>query len=179
MSRLYSHSREYRKKVLPNKLCIGFVPGGKLNFLWPKMARLGPPFWLKNPAEKVYVGPSFCVLSQEMRHINFFLGDQNGGFWVMCFFGPLKSLCATKCTHFSTPTSIAKGPWMWGNWLGEFSKAFKGGFSVEAPNPTSEPLLPIRFRFWGPAQLYLLFSACNSDFWLVILTFGPTPESFH
>ena len=73
----------------------------KLNFLWPKMARLGPPFDAKNPPEKVYVGPIFfCVLSQEMRHINFFLGAQIGVFWVgakkfmlkkfMCFFGPLR-----------------------------------------------------------------------------------------
>ena len=28
----------------------------KLNFLWPKMARLGPLFWPKNPPEKVPVG---------------------------------------------------------------------------------------------------------------------------
>ena len=41
----------------------------------------------------------FCVLSQEMKHINFFLGAQNGGFWAgakkfmlkkfMWFFRPL------------------------------------------------------------------------------------------
>ena len=28
MSPLYSHPREYRKKLLANYLCIGFVPGG-------------------------------------------------------------------------------------------------------------------------------------------------------
>ena len=28
MPRLYSHPREYRKKLLANYLCIGFVPGG-------------------------------------------------------------------------------------------------------------------------------------------------------
>ena len=32
----------------------------------------------KNPPEKVRVGPFFCVLSQDMRHINFFLGAQQG-----------------------------------------------------------------------------------------------------
>ena len=45
------------------------------------MARLGPPFWPKNPPEKVYVDPPlFCVLSQEMRHN--FSGGQNRAFWV-------------------------------------------------------------------------------------------------
>ena len=43
------------------------------------MARLEPPL---NDFEKVYVGPFFGALSQEMRHINFFLGAQNGVFWV-------------------------------------------------------------------------------------------------
>ena len=42
-------------------------------------------FWpCQNLPEKVHVGGLFsCILSQEMRHINFFvLGGQNGGFWV-------------------------------------------------------------------------------------------------
>ena len=45
------------------------------------MARLAPRFLTpKNPPQKVYVGPFFLrVLSQEMRHIHFFLGAQNGG----------------------------------------------------------------------------------------------------
>ena len=30
MSRVYSHPREYRKILLGNYLCIGFVPGGNL-----------------------------------------------------------------------------------------------------------------------------------------------------
>ena len=51
----------------------------KLNFLWPKMACLGPPFWTQNPPEKVYVGPFFCVLSQEMRHIMSKSGVLGGG----------------------------------------------------------------------------------------------------
>ena len=50
-----------------------------------------PVFDRKNPPETVYVGPFFGVLSQEMRHMNFFLGAQMGGFWV----GP-KSLCANS-----------------------------------------------------------------------------------
>ena len=44
------------------------------------MARLKPPFWPENPPQKVYV--HFCVLSQEMRHVNFFLGPQSRVFWV-------------------------------------------------------------------------------------------------
>ena len=67
------------------------------------MARLGPPFWSQKSARKSLCGSLFCVLSQEMRHINVFLEAQNGVFWVrakklmlkkliilfMCFFGPL------------------------------------------------------------------------------------------
>ena len=58
------------------------------------MAVWDPPFDPKNPPENVYVGPFSApiprkyALSQEMRHINFFLGAQNGAFWR----GP-KSLC--------------------------------------------------------------------------------------
>ena len=42
------------------------------------------PFWdpscgPKTPHEKVYVGPLFGVLSQEMMHINFFVGVRNWG----------------------------------------------------------------------------------------------------
>ena len=39
----------------------------KLNFLWPKMARLGP-------------GPFCAFFPQEMRHIHFFWGPEMGGF---------------------------------------------------------------------------------------------------
>ena len=35
----------------------GRKKSNKLNFLWPKMPRLGPLFDPKNPPEKVYVGP--------------------------------------------------------------------------------------------------------------------------
>ena len=52
----------------------------KLNFLWPKMFRLGPPFCPPKSPRKSLCGSPFCVLSQEMRHINFFLGAQHKGF---------------------------------------------------------------------------------------------------
>ena len=35
------------------------------------MACLGPVFEPKSPPEKVYVGPFFCILSQEMRKFYF------------------------------------------------------------------------------------------------------------
>ena len=63
------------------------------------MARLGPPFWPPKISPKKLMWVPFCVLFQEMRHINSFLGAQNGGIWVgakeftlkkfMCFFRPL------------------------------------------------------------------------------------------
>ena len=57
-----------------------FVRTG-LNFLWPKMGRLGPSSWTpKIPPEKVYVGPLFALFPQEMRHINFLRG---GPKWVV------------------------------------------------------------------------------------------------
>ena len=46
------------------------------------MARLGPPFSPLNPPRKKLCGSLFCVLSEEMRHVNFFLGAQNEVFWV-------------------------------------------------------------------------------------------------
>ena len=42
------------------------------------MARLGPHFWHQNPPRKKLCGSFFCVLSQKMMHIHFFLGAQNG-----------------------------------------------------------------------------------------------------
>ena len=41
MSRLYSHPREYRKIFLGNYLCIGFVPGGTLPFLFRALNGIG------------------------------------------------------------------------------------------------------------------------------------------
>ena len=68
------------------------------------MARLGPRFGPPKSPRKSLCGSLFCVLSQEMRHINFFLGAQNGVFWAgakkfmlkhfMRFFGPLELLAA-------------------------------------------------------------------------------------
>ena len=52
----------------------GRKKNNKLNFPWPKMARLGPPFWPQNPPPKKLCGSLVCILSQEMRHINFLLG---------------------------------------------------------------------------------------------------------
>ena len=70
----------------------------KLNFLWSKTAVWDPLFDPPNPQNSL-CGSLFCVLSQEMRHINFFLGVQNGVFWVgakkfmlenfMCFSVPI------------------------------------------------------------------------------------------
>ena len=59
----------------------------------------GTPFWTPKITPKNVYGSLFCILSQEMRHTNFFLGAQNRVFWVgakkftlemfMCFFCPL------------------------------------------------------------------------------------------
>ena len=66
------------------------------------MAKNGPfgtPFLTPNPPEKkVYAGPFFGVLSQEMRHINFFLGAQNGVFRVGCKKVMLKKLMCSFCS---------------------------------------------------------------------------------
>ena len=79
----------------------GQEENNKLNFLWPKMARWDPVLDPQNPPKKFMFICLFCVLSQEMRHINFFLGVQNREFWVgdkkfmlkkfMCFSRPLKN----------------------------------------------------------------------------------------
>ena len=37
-----------------SRIDLGAGKNNKLNFLWPKMARLGPLFWAQNPPEKVY-----------------------------------------------------------------------------------------------------------------------------
>ena len=78
----------------------GFVGAGENNepnFLWPKMARLGHRVLDPKSLRKVYVSPFFAFLSQEMRHINFFLGPKIGDVrWgkkfmlkkFMCFFCP-------------------------------------------------------------------------------------------
>ena len=53
----------------------------KLNFLWPKMGRLGPLFGPKIPL-KEFVWVLFCVLSQEMNTT--FLWGPRSRFWVGC-----------------------------------------------------------------------------------------------
>ena len=58
--------RELRKK------------NNQLNFLWPKMACLGPPFWLQNSSPESLRGSLSRVLSQEMRHFNFLWGPKLG-----------------------------------------------------------------------------------------------------
>ena len=75
----------------------------KLNFLWPKMARLGPPFLAQKSPGKSLCGSLFCVLSQEMRHINFLLGAQNG---VFCWVGA-KKFMLKKFMCFLCPHSLA------------------------------------------------------------------------
>ena len=78
------------------------------------MARLGPLFDPQNPREEVYMGPFFASLpgNEAHKHINFFLGAQNGVFWVgakksmlkkfVRFCGPLlnyESNKLKKCAH--------------------------------------------------------------------------------
>ena len=46
------------------------------------MARLGPLFVAPKVPLKKFMRALFCVLSMEMRYINFFLGAQNGAFGV-------------------------------------------------------------------------------------------------
>ena len=73
----------------------------KKNILWPKMAHLGTPVLIPKSPRKSLCGSLFCVLSQEMRHINFFLGAKVGGFgW-----GP-KSLCRKSLCAFSVPYGL-------------------------------------------------------------------------
>ena len=63
--------------------CKARKKDNKLNFSWPKMAHLGPPFRPpRNSPEKSLCGSLCCVLSQELRHMNFFLGFQTGAFWA-------------------------------------------------------------------------------------------------
>ena len=87
-----------------------------LNFSWLKMPRLGP---LVDPKIllKELCRSLFGVLSQEMRHIIFFLRVQNGAFWVgakkfmlkkfVCFFCPLfGTWVSLPCCLFVGPKNI-------------------------------------------------------------------------
>ena len=46
------------------------------------MARLGPRFWPPKIPQKMFMRVPFCVLPEEMKHMNFFWAAQNGGFGV-------------------------------------------------------------------------------------------------
>ena len=70
-------------------------------FLWPKMARLGPRFRPPKSSRKSLCRSLFCVLSQEMRHINIFSGGPEWGFWVGAKKFMLKKLMGFFCP-FST-----------------------------------------------------------------------------
>ena len=73
----------------------------------------GTPFLAPKTPRKSLCGSLFCVLFQEMRHINSFLGAQIGVFWVggekfmlknvMCFFSPLTRKASIK-SHLLPPT---------------------------------------------------------------------------
>ena len=56
----------------------------------------GTPFLTPKSPRKKLCGSPFCVLSQEMRHIIFFLGAQNGVFWVGVKKFMLKKSCAFR-----------------------------------------------------------------------------------
>ena len=72
----------------------------RLLLLRPKMPRLGTPFLTQKIPRKSLSG-SPGVLSQEMRHINSFLGVRNGAFWVGAKKFMFKSLCAClSLTYF-------------------------------------------------------------------------------
>ena len=85
----------------------------KLNFLWPKMARLGPPFWPQNCPENVYVGVPFLrSFPGSEAHKLFFRGPKMG-----CFVWETKSLCAffsSLIPHTHSPEFRREGAFrMW------------------------------------------------------------------
>ena len=71
----------------------------------PKIARLGPPFLTLKIPRKSLCGSLFCVLSQEMRHINSFLEARNRAFWVGGKKFMLKKFM--RCDAFSSPLLIS------------------------------------------------------------------------
>ena len=60
----------------------GQKKNNKLNIVWPKMAHLGPRFSRNKYPRKSLCRLSICALWHELRHMNFLLGAQSGGFWV-------------------------------------------------------------------------------------------------
>ena len=93
---LHPPNVEGRKKTIKTKLFVA------------ENGPFGTPFGTPNFPRKSLCGSPFCVLSQEMRHINFFLGVQTGAFRVRGKKFMLKSLCA-----FSVP-------YLFGCFLGTF-----------------------------------------------------------
>ena len=88
----------------PERLMVHFGYGQRKKqtnqtFCGPKWPVWGPVFGPKIPTKKFMRVP-FCVLSQETRHINFFLGSQNGVFWV----GAKKFYVETVYVFFRSPT---------------------------------------------------------------------------
>ena len=99
----------------------GKLPGNKgrknnkkLNFSWPKMARLGPRFWPQNCPRKSLCGSLFGLLAQEMRHINSFSGGPKWGFWAGTEEFMLKSLCAFSA-FFHPLGKFREFPWKSGD----------------------------------------------------------------
>ena len=116
------NSRKYQS-------CMYLLSAGKEILTKLFVAQNGPfgtPFWTPKIPRKSLCGSLFCVLSKEMRHINFFLGAQDGAFWVggggkmfmlkkfMCFFCP-KSFLPTMVSGgplFSRPLCFTAEHWM-------------------------------------------------------------------
>ena len=65
-------------KTILELILIQFRKKNELTFLWPKWPVWDPLFDPKNPPKKFMWVP-FCVLSQEMRHINFLSGGPKWG----------------------------------------------------------------------------------------------------
>ena len=85
--------------LLGKSLELGTAGKGTKKTIVAENGPFGTPFRPPKSPRKSLCGSLFCDLSQEIRHINFFLGAQKGGFWVgakrfmlekfMCFFRPL------------------------------------------------------------------------------------------
>ena len=94
------------KKLFLRNFC-DFGPGGPgdsckwslgSQFLWPKMSRLGPPFWPKTLLEHVYVDPFFAFFPRKRGTYIFSWGPQIG-----CFGWEPNSLCWKSLCFFFVP----------------------------------------------------------------------------
>ena len=85
---------------LRGKTTLRAGKNNKLNFLWPKMARLGPSFGPPKAPETVYVYVPLLrsFPGNEAHKLFFFWGPKTTRFWVGAKKFMLKSLCA-----FSVP----------------------------------------------------------------------------